>query len=183
MGLEQVIDEVRSGADERAAQLLADAREEANQIVADAKAKVAEYEASKLAQADKDAEQLTAQAISHAEFEARKAQLEAEADLRSNLRAQILESFAALPKTARNKHIKKLLATAKEAIPAGKIWGAKTDEATLKKSSYDFAGPVDIAGGIIVESEDGKVRLDLSYETLLGDQWRAVLQAEASLFA
>lgn len=183
MGLEQVIDEVRTNADARAQAIVSEARAEAEQTVADAKAKVAEYEAKKLAQAEKDAVQLKAQAISHAEFEARKGRLEAESELRSTLRAQMLDAFAGLNKTTRNKHIKKLLKTAKEAIPEGRIWGNQTDEATLKKSDYEFSGSVDIVGGIIVESKDGRVRLDLSYETLLDDQWRNVLQAEAGLFA
>lgn len=183
MGLEQVIDDVRTRAKADAQQTVSEAKAEAAQIVADAKAKVADYEAKKLSQGEKDAAQLRAQAISHAEFESRKARLGAEADLRSALRAEILEGFAALPKTTRTKHIKKLLATAKEAIPSGSIWGAETDVDALKKSSYSYQGNVDIAGGIIVESEDGRIRLDLSYETLLDDQWRTVLQAEAGLFA
>lgn len=183
MGLEQVIDEVRTRADARAQEIVSEARAEAEQIVADAKAKAAEYEAKKLADGEKDAAQLKATATSHAEFESRKARLGAESEMRDALRSQILEAFNGLKKTDRNKHIKKLVATAKEAIPDGRIWSNETDANTAEKTGYDFAGTVDIAGGIIVESTDGKVRLDLSYETLIDDQWRTVLQAEAGLFA
>ena len=41
---------------------------------------------------------------------------------------------------------------------------------------------VPISGGIVVESEDGRTRLDLSYDTLLDGMWRDVLKAEAELF-
>ena len=182
MGLEQVIDEVRTNAEKQAQNIVNAARTEGAQIVADAKAKAADYEAKKLAQAESDAEQLKGQTISHAEFESRKARLEAESELRSSLKGLILEGLAALDEGTRKKHIDALMSTARKEIKGGSIWCAEADK-DLLGTGYSFAGPAQIAGGIIVESKDGKIRLDLSYENLLDDQWRTVLQAEAGLFA
>ncbi len=62
-------------------------------------------------------------------------------------------------------------------------WGAAQDTTALKaQKTYKHAGSHAIAGGIIVESEDGRTRLDLTYETLLDGMWRDVLKSEAALF-
>ncbi len=63
------------------------------------------------------------------------------------------------------------------------MWGASADAATLEKTKpYAYAGTTAIAGGILVESESGDARLDLSYETLLEDAWRDIQRSEAALF-
>ncbi len=182
MGLEQVVQEVRTGAEQKAKDILAEAQAEADRIMQDAQGKADAYKAQRLAQAERDVEQIKKQAISHAQFEARKAVLSTENELRDELRARIIDGLAGLDDKTRAGHVKTLLATAESIIPTGQAWGAAQDEKALSGGKYAFAGATDIAGGLIVESEDGRERLDLSYETLLGDVWRDVLAAEAGLF-
>jgi vacuolar-type H+-ATPase subunit E/Vma4 len=183
MGLDQVITEVRRDGDAKAQAILANARREADAIVAAAKAQAQAHEKARLDAAAREAEQVRAQALSRAESEARKAVLGAESDLRAQLRKQVLDHFANLPAKAREAHLKALLKTASAVIPAGSVWGAEKDAAALKaQKQYKHAGSLPGAGGLVVESEDGKTRLDLTYETLLDGQWRDVLKAEAALF-
>lgn len=183
MGVDQVIGEVRRDGEARAQAILKAARQEADAILSAAKAQAAKEEKARLDQAQRDAEQARAQAMSRAESEARKAVLTAEAQMRDALRAQVAAHFAALPAKAREAHLKALLKTAAAVIPAGQVWGADKDAAALKAAKpYKHAGSLPIGGGIVVESEDGKTRLDLSYETLLDGMWRDVLKAEAGLF-
>ena len=183
MGVDQVIGEVRRDGEAKAQATLAAARKEAEGILAAAKAQAKAHEKARLDAAAREAEQVKAQAMSRAESEARKAVLTAEADLREQLRAQVLQHFASLPAKAREAHVKSLVKTAQAVIPAGKVWGADKDAAALKGiKGYTHAGSLPIAGGLVVESEDGRTRLDLSYETLLDGLWRDVLKAEAGLF-
>ena len=183
MGLDQVIGEVRRDGEMRAQAIVKAARTEADAILSAAKAQAAKDEKARLDQAARDAEQAKAQALSRAESEARKAVLTAEAELRSRLRANVVAHFADLSAKARDAHLKALLKTATAVIPAGSVWGAEKDAAALKAAKpYKHAGSLPVAGGIVVESEDGKTRLDLSYETLLDGMWRDVLKAEAELF-
>jgi vacuolar-type H+-ATPase subunit E/Vma4 len=173
MGLEQVIGEVRRDGDTRAQAILDNARREAQA-----------YEQQRLAQAAKDAAALSSQVASRAESEARKAILAAESALRAGLRATVLKALADLPAMSREAHLKVLVAQAQKVIPAGKVWGNAQDTTFLHtQKTYKHAGQAPIAGGIIVESEDGMNRLDLSYETLLDEAWRDILKAEARLFA
>jgi V/A-type H+-transporting ATPase subunit E len=183
MGLDTVIGEVRRDGEGRAQGILANARKEADAILANAKAQAQALENQRLVQAAREAEQAKAQAMSRAESEARKAVLSAEADLRSELRAQVLQHFASLPAKSREAHVKSLVKTAQAVIPSGSVWGADKDAAALKaQKAYKHAGSLPVAGGIVVESDDGRTRLDLSYETLLDGLWRDVLKAEAALF-
>lgn len=183
MGLDQVIGEVRRDGEGRAQAILKAARQEADGIVAAAKAQAKAQEKARLEAAAREAEQVKAQAMSRAESEARKALLTAEAELRDALREQVMAHFAALPAKSREAHLKALAKTAQGIIPAGTAWGADKDTAALKAlKGYTHAGSLPIAGGLVVESEDGRTRLDLSYETLLDGLWRDVLKAEAALF-
>ena len=106
-----------------------------------------------------------------------------EAELRDALREHVLAHFAKLDAKARATHVTALIATAKGVIPSGKVWGAEKDGPALKnQTAYKHAGHQPVAGGVIVESEDGRTRLDLTYETLLDGMWRDVLKAESALF-
>lgn len=183
MGVDQVIGEVRRDGEARAQATLKAARQEAERILSAAKASAKAHEQSRLEAAARESEQVRAQALSRAESEARKAVLAAEAELRHELRDQVMRHFAALPAKAREAHLKALVKTATAVIPAGSVWGAEKDAAALKAAKpYKHAGSLPIAGGLVVESEDGRTRLDLSYETLLEGMWRDVLKSEASLF-
>ena len=183
MGLDQVIGEVRRDGDTRSQGVLANARKEADAILAAAKAQAHAYETARMEAAERDAAAAKAQALSRAESEARKVVLTAEAELRESLREQVLAHFAKLDAKARATHVTALIATAKGIIPSGKVWGAEKDGPALKNQTvYKHGGHQPIAGGIIVESEDGRTRLDLTYETLLDGLWRDVLKAESALF-
>ena len=184
MGLEQVIGEVRRDGDTRAQAIQDDARREAKLILDQARQQAAAYEQQRMAQAAKDAAALSAQVASRAESEARKLLLASESGRRAELRAAVLKALGDLPQKAREVHLKALLAQAQKVIPAGKAWGNAQDTTFLHtQKAYKHAGQTDIAGGIVVESEDGMNRLDLSYETLLDEAWRDILKAESGLLA
>lgn len=184
MGLQDVIGEVESSGQRRAQEILDEAKAEADSIIAAAREKADAYKAQRLEEAERDVEQLHGQMISSAQFEARKRVLAAESELRDALRDALLEGFAGLDAKTRQGHIKKLLAQAKDVVPDGKVWGAEKDTKALEsQKTFAFEGTADIAGGILVESKDGSIRVDLSYETMLQDQWRDILRAEADLFA
>lgn len=183
MGLAEVVAEVRRDGEARAQAILADARKEADAILAEARRKAKAHEEEALREAAKEGTQMAGQVASRSDSEARRTVLAAEAQLRSDLKAAVLEHFRNLPAKSRQAHLKTLLERAKGVIAKGKVFGAEADAAVLQKDrTFAFGGTLAVAGGIVVESEDGEVRLDLTYETLLDDQWRDVMKAEAPLF-
>lgn len=183
MGLDEVIGEVRRDGDARGQAIVAAARKEAAAILDAARAQAKEQESARMAAAEKEARAVTAQTASRAESESRKALLSAEAELRAELKATIVKDLAGLPAKTREGHLKEILGKAHSIIPKGKVWGASQDTTYLaSQKTYKHAGSLPISGGIVVDSEDGLNRLDLSYETILDEAWRDILKAEASLF-
>ena len=183
MGLSEVVGEVRRDGEGRAQAVIDAARREAEAILADARQKARTYEDERLKEAGREAAQITAQSHSRADSEARKAVLTTEAALRGELRRAALKALANLPAKSRQAHVKTLVGRAQAIVPKGKVFGAETDAAFLKDAkAYSFGGSIPVTGGLVVESDDGKVRLDLTYETLLDEMWRDVLRAEAALF-
>jgi V/A-type H+-transporting ATPase subunit E len=47
-----------------------------------------------------------------------------------------------------------------------KVFSNKRDEAFITSLASNYGGNLDIIGGAVVESSDGTLRYDLSYETL-----------------
>ncbi len=183
MSLDQVIGEVRRDGEARAQHILQEARREAAAILAQARTEAKAHEGARLAAADKEATAVLAQAHSRAESEARKVVLGTEAQLREQMKQAVLRGLHDLPAKARDKHIQALIKRAQGIIPTGTVWGSSADTATLAaQKSYKHAGSLAIAGGIVVEAENGRTRLDLTYETILDESWRDILKAEAALF-
>jgi V/A-type H+-transporting ATPase subunit E len=183
MSLEQVVGDVRRDGEAKAQQAIQAARKEAQAILEAARAQAQSHEAARLAAAEKEAAAVRSQAASRAESEARKAVLATEAQLRGQMRQGIATGMGELPRATREKHLKALLSKAQAILPKGTVWGAAQDATFLAaQKPYKHGGNVAVAGGIVVESEDGKTRLDLTYETLLDEAWRDILKAEAGLF-
>jgi V/A-type H+-transporting ATPase subunit E len=47
-----------------------------------------------------------------------------------------------------------------------KVFSNKRDQAFVSSLAPNYGGPVDIIGGVVVESKDGALRYDLTFETL-----------------
>ena len=183
MALESVLQDVQRDAQNRAKAILDQANQEAKSLLAAAQEKAQALLKARDAESDRDAAMVLRQGESRAESEHRKLLLQAEAQLRNQLRETLLAGFAKLDASTRTGHVNALLKSAEKIISHGSVWGAEADKKALDaQKTYSYAGSTPIVGGIIVEAKDGATRLDLSYETLLGDMWKDVLRSESGLF-
>ena len=54
----------------------------------------------------------------------------------------------------------------------GRVYCNANDQALVKQiTGRSFAGTIDCAGGVVIESGDGTRRVDLRYESILRDVW------------
>lgn len=81
------------------------------------------------------------------------------------------------------KIIFSLLQMAKSEIPTGRVSCNARDEPALKEilgqsaySNYSFGSVIPIDGGIIIESNDGLLKMDYSYRTFLNTVWESGLK-------
>ena len=166
MGLDKVVEEVLSSGRERRDDILAEAKEEADGILAAARAELEDYTRSKEREARGRIERMRAQEQQGSELEVRRLELAMRRELLSLVETAARERLSALPRARNEALLRALLATAK--MPDGRVHSNATDEPLVRAlSALRYAGNVKCLGGVVVESSDGTVREDLTYDTLL----------------
>lgn len=178
MGLDKVVDNIRSEGRSQAASIVDAAKKEADAILADAKRQASEITARRQTEGSAAADAHLKREVASADLEARRLRLTAERELVASIRSEVEKRLSALPADKREAHLKQLVAKAN--VSGGKVWVAKQDEASARKLGLDVAGTFDGLGGVIVESPDGATRENLRYETLLDEIWQASLPQVAS---
>lgn len=178
MGLDKVVDNIRSEGRSQATSIVNAAKKEADAILADAKRQAADVTSKRQAEASAAADALLKREIANADLEARRLRLTAERELMASIRAEVEKRLTALPPATREAHIKSLVARAN--ISGGKVWVAKQDEASARKLGLNVAGTFEGLGGVVVEAPDGATRENLRYETLLEEIWSATLPQVAT---
>ncbi len=159
---------IRSEGEARAEEIESAAREDADEIVADAEAEV-----------EREIEQLREQRLSSAKLEAKQKRLEARRDVLGDVRDAVEDELAALEGDAREDLTRDLLEAATDEFDEGddvNVYGRGSDEALIESiladyDGYQYAGEYDCLGGIVAESEQSRVRINNTFDTVLEDVW------------
>lgn len=164
MGLEAVKEEILNSAKEEANSLIAEARKEANRIAKEAEKKIEELQAKSESETKKAFETIKRQELASAELENKKMLLEAKKQIIDATFAEARKKLESLDDKKREAIMKKLLERAKSEMEAAKIYCSKRDAKLAKGVNVQAA---DITGGLIAENEDGTVRIDYTFDTML----------------
>jgi V/A-type H+-transporting ATPase subunit E len=193
MSLETVVEDIRDEARERAKEIRADAESRADDIVAEAEADaddiVAEAEADVEAEVDQEREQT----LSSAKLEAKQMRLEARRDALQSVRSTVEDRIAALDGDEREELTRELLDAAStefgdDGDDTVRVFGRADDEALISGilddyDRYEYAGEYDCLGGVVVESDASRVRVNNTFDSVLEDVWENNLKAiSARLF-
>jgi len=191
MSLETVVEDIRDEARERAKEIRADAEERADDLVAEAEADAdATIEAAE-AEAEREVEREREQKLSSAKLEAKQMRLEARRDALESVREQVADRIAALDGDEREELTRELLDAAAAEFDEGadvSVYARADDEALVSDilddyDGYEYAGEYDCLGGVVVESETSRVRVNNTFDSVLEDVWENNLKAiSARLF-
>jgi vacuolar-type H+-ATPase subunit E/Vma4 len=154
------IDELRAQAHAERERLLAETRAEGAKALEEAEQRAHEAAARK-----------RTQDLARAELEARRIVLTAQREALDQVYEEALRRLASLEE---NPDLLRTLLKENESewATGGKVYCAARDEALVRKIvGKAFAGTIDGAGGVIIESGDGTRRIDLRYESILRDVW------------
>ena len=166
MGLEEVVGDILAAGRSQSEAMLGEARAERDRILSEAREKARLQKEARLREAVQAASQLRARELAAAELEVKRARLEMERALLDEVDARSRERVAALPRQEDEALLSAMLA--RSAIPGYRLYSASRNEAFLRaRSSVPYAGRVECLGGFVLESPDGTVRVDLTYDTLL----------------
>lgn len=171
MSLDSVVQVVLDKGKAEADVILAEAQTERQRMLSEVRAEAEKALAEGEERARQAAERKRVQEMARAELEARKTALAAQKAVLDEVYQQTLARLGSLRE---NDALLRGLLRANQADwkAGGKVYSNAKDESAVHGivgSSY--AGRVDCAGGVVIESADGTRRSDLRYESILRDVW------------
>ena len=186
MSLDTVVEDIREEAQARAADVREAGEERAEEIESAAAVDAEEILEDAEAEIDREIEQLREQRLSSAKLEAKQARLEARRDVLGEVRERVEDGLATLEGDTRERLTRSLLDAASEEFDADsevRVYGRSEDatliESILEDSAYDgyeLAGETDCLGGVILESEGSRVRINNTFDSILEDVWENILR-------
>ncbi len=164
MALDAVVESVLATSKEKVAQITSEADQEVARALNEARERAAEIKSRKEAEVGHTVEAIERREISSANLEVKRAELNVHKNLLEQARTKLLEKLQNLPKKDNEAMLKKLLEP--HDLKDMKVFSNKRDEAFITSLASKYGGNLDIIGGAVVESSDGTLRYDLTYETL-----------------
>jgi V/A-type H+-transporting ATPase subunit E len=182
MGLETVVEDITDEARARADEIVAEAEEESDETLSDAREEAESIVEQAREEAESEAEDLREQEVSSAKLEARKMKSREERDLLAELRADVADELAAL-EDGREEMTRSLLEAGIEELGAdeGAVYAAEDDEEMVQDlvddfDGFEYGGTTEVLGGVVVESGNGEVRVDNSFDSVLEQVWNDSLR-------
>lgn len=191
MSLETVAEDIRDEARARAREIEANADEREEAIIAEAESDAEGIRAEREREVSREIKQEREQRLSSANLEAKQKRLEARRDVLEDVREQVEDEIANLGGERREVLTDGLLAAATEEFEDGasvRIYGRAEDEALISElveahEGYEYAGEYDCLGGVVAESDSSRVRVNNTFDSVLGNVWEDNLkEASTRLF-
>lgn len=184
MSLDTVVEDIRDEARRRAEEIRAAAEERSDEIVEAAEAEAEEIRAEVEAETEDLIAQEREQQLSSAKLEAKQERLAARRDVLEEVREAAAESVASLSGDEREALTRELLEAAAEEFESGeeiRVYGRADDEDLISElldefDGYEYAGEYDCLGGVVVESEASRVRVNNTFDSILETVWEDRLQ-------
>ncbi len=185
MSLDTVVEDIRDEAEAQAEQILEEAEAEADAIIAEAEAEAEQIQEQAEAEVEREIKREREQRLSSANLEAKQQRLEARRDALATVRERVEGEIESLPEDQRRELTEVLLADAAEEFADAdsvQVYGRAEDEALLEDLVADYdgfavAGEYDCLGGVVVESEGGRLRINNTFDSVLEDVWEDNLKA------
>ena len=179
MSLEHVVDDIKDEARARAEEIRAEAEAEAETIIAEAEADAEAIKDERAAEVESQIDQEREQALSSANLEAKQQRLEARRDVLADVREAVEDALAELSGDRRQSLTRTLIENATTEFDDDatvSVYGRSDDQELIEEvlTDYDgfsFAGDRDCLGGVIVESDTARVRVNNTFDSVLDTVW------------
>ena len=180
--LANVTQEILKVAEEEVSKIKADAKAEADRILSDAASKVAELEQNEAKKRDEEVERLKRQEISSAELESKKIVLAKKKEVLAKAFDQTLSDLERTPADKKLEQYKAMVNKVKDIIPNPKAIMSSKDNFTAEQLGVSsVVKDARIAGGLILQSEDGQVEVDMQYSTILQSIWNREIKTVSDI--
>lgn len=188
MGIAEVQRQIIEDAEKQAKETLQAAQAEAQKVQADTEKEVLKYEAELRVTRDKMLSAAEKKELAAAEFDGKRLMLDKKKELIQKAVNEARAQLQGLSGDARRQLIERLLAEAKREIDVKVIYANQQDKPLLDKLLLKEKGIAvkekNVSGGIIAETADGKISVDLSFDMLLQEtKERYIQQISEVLFS
>ncbi len=168
MGLEDVVNDILEQARSKASAINAEAEEEAAVLIHEAQSRADEIMQTRQEEVDAHIERMRKQEISSAHLEMKRAALNAKKDILDSVNQSTRDVISSMPA---KKNASLLKAILDQYGSSGTRIYSNARDAKLVQEMTDltYMGEIDCIGGLVIENDDGTVRMDYTYDRILED--------------
>lgn len=168
MGLENVVNDILEQARTEVAAIDAAAESEVEDIINAAKAESQKIFETKEAEVDAQIERMHMQEISSTNLEIKRAALNAKKRVLDTVYQSVRKSIISMPVEKKRDLIKAILD--KNANKGARVYSNSKDAVIVKQlTDLTYMDEIDCIGGLVIENDDGSVRLDFTFDRILDD--------------
>ncbi len=172
MALDKVIGNIQESANKESAALIATAENERGSILQQADGTIAEKKKAQEKELEIALKRLRQQEISSAELEAKRIVLNAKKEMLDRSLAETLRELESMSSADKARVYQKIMANAKNSIAKPKVLCPRGESNLVPKDSDAVSvTESDMGAGLVLETQDGTVRLDYRFATILGSVW------------
>ncbi|MDR2865889.1 MAG: hypothetical protein LBV13_00565 [Methanomassiliicoccaceae archaeon] len=177
MALDNVTKDIRDSAKASAASIGAERDAEVARIMAEADAVISDMKVKEDKRLKEVIEQLGRQTLSSAELESKKIVLSKKKEMLEKAFAESLRSLESASAATKKKQYKQMVDAAMKVIDDPKAYCSKDEGITAADIGVSKLEKVaGITGGLILESKDGTIQVDMQYKTILQTVWDSELK-------
>ncbi|MUV57960.1 V/A-type H+-transporting ATPase subunit E [Halogeometricum rufum] len=188
MSLDNVVEDIRDEARARAEEIREGGEQRAQEIIEEAESDAEDLLESRTTDVERQVEQEREQALSSAKLEAKQKRLEARRDVLQDVREQVEEELASLSGDRRETLTRSLLEDAADEFDADAdvvVHGRAADKALIEDileeyDGYEYGDSYDCLGGVVVESQQSRVRVNNTFDSVLESVWEDNLKEVSS---
>ena len=191
MSLDTVVEDIRDEARARAEEIRTDGESRAEEIREAAERDAEEILETAEREVERQVDQEREQKLSSAKLEAKQERLEARREVLEDVRDDVEARIADIDGDEREELTRALLEAAAaefDGVESVRVHGHEDDEDLLESVVEEFEGfavgdPVNCLGGVVVESDASRVRVNNTFDSVLEDVWEENLrEISARLF-
>lgn len=184
MSLESVVEDIRAEAEARAEEIREEAEAEANELIAQAEADAKEMMSSAEREAERQIERERERTKSSATLEAKQERLAARRDILERVYDEVESAVVELAGERREQLTRSVFAAGLSEFDdedSIRVYGRDGDQELLESIVTDedratVAGTVDCLGGVVLESDTARVRVNNTFDSILEDVWEDELK-------
>ena len=167
MALDKVIGNILESANKESAAMVAAAEKERAGILQQADGTIAEKKKAQEKELETMLKRMRQQEISSAELEAKRIVLNAKKEMLDRSLGETLEEMESMSPADKALMYQKIMANAKNVISQAKVFCPRGESSLVPKDSDAVSvTETDMGAGLVLESQDGTIRLDYKFSTI-----------------